>query len=148
MYLVGYVFCWLTMAIINGYLCFCCTCLQKGLPYLAAVTYVEPFVSSTSTGIMVRPQFTPQQRSFLVTEYARTQSVTEVLKIIFTQPLGASEILQSSKDCLLFSHACKDPHEKGTNNAGRITLPRHIMKPMIKCSYFKQDNFKMMGHSF
>ena len=68
--------------------------------------------------------------------------------LIFTQPLGASEILQSSKDCLLFSHACKDPNEKGTKNAGRITLPRHIMKPMIKCSYFKQDNFKMMGHFF
>ena len=30
------------------------------------------------------------------------------------QELGASEILQSSKDCLLFSHACKDPNEKGT----------------------------------
>ena len=45
------------MAINNGYLCFCCTCLQKGLPDLAAVTYVEPFVSSTSTGIMVRPHF-------------------------------------------------------------------------------------------
>ena len=53
---------------------------RAGLPDLAAVTYVEPFVSSTSTGSMVRPQFTPQQRSFLVTEYARTQSVTEVLK--------------------------------------------------------------------
>ena len=69
------------MAINNGYMCFCCTCLQKGLPDLAAVTYVEPFVSSTGTGIMVRPQFTPQQRSFLVTEYARTQSVTEVLQV-------------------------------------------------------------------
>ena len=31
---------------------------------------------------------------------------------------------------------------------GRITLPRNIMIPMIKCSYFKQDNFKMMGHFF
>ena len=34
--------------------------------------------------------------------------------LIFTQPLGASEILLSSKDCLLFTHACKDPNEKGT----------------------------------
>ena len=68
--------------------------------------------------------------------------------LFFTQPLGASEILQSSKDCLSFSHACKDPNEKGNINAWKMTLPRHIIKPMVTCSYFKQDNFKLMGLSF
>ena len=64
----------------------------------------------------------------------------------FTQPLGSSEIWQSSKDCLLFSHACKIQIKRVPIYAGRITLLRHIMKPMIKCSYFKQDNFKMLDN--
>ena len=33
--------------------------------------------------------------------------------LFFNQPVDASYILLSSEDCLLFSHACKDPTKKG-----------------------------------
>jgi len=33
-------------------------------------------------------------------------------------------------------------------SAVRISLPRRIMKPVIGCSYFGRDSFKVMGHFF
>ena len=38
--------------------------------------------------------------------------------------------------------------EMAPKDAWRIALPNHIVKTVIKFSYFKRDNLKVMGHFF
>ena len=38
--------------------------------------------------------------------------------------------------------------EMAPKDAWRIALPKHIVKTVIKFSYFKRDNLKVMGHFF
>ena len=72
--------------------------------------------------------------------------------LIFTQRLGASEILQSSKDCLLFSHEHKDPNKNGTkkcweDNSSKTYHETHDYMFILQTRQLQNDGTFFLTHS-